>query len=200
MQSSRSLMAVTGACVALAGCASEAIDIAPERADRPWAPVVTVDGEIVPGPPERSGEALGLSYVLPPNGALGYVPPPPPGLDAKRAYALAELIDIAQINNPSTRVSWIEARNAALAVGIGESTYLPNLSAHIVGGYQAGRSRTSTLGQGVDENEHASGSILALSLQWLLVDSGERAASIEAAKHASVISIIAFTAAHQQVI
>jgi outer membrane protein len=42
--------------------------------------------------------------------------------------------------------------------------------------------------------------VSALSLQWLLFDFGERTAVLDAAQQGSVISNIAFTAAHQQVI
>lgn len=41
---------------------------------------------------------------------------------------------------------------------------------------------------------------IGLSLQWLLFDFGERTAVLNAAKQASVVSNIGFTAAHQQVI
>jgi outer membrane protein len=44
------------------------------------------------------------------------------------------------------------------------------------------------------------GNIEVISIQWLLFDFGERAALVDAAKQGSVISNIAFTAAHQQVI
>ena len=46
----------------------------------------------------------------------------------------------------------------------------------------------------------AKGNIEVLSAQWLLFDFGERAALVDVAKQGSVISNIAFTAAHQQVI
>ena len=36
-------------------------------------------------------------------------------------YSLAELIDIAQSNNPLTRTAWNNARNIALAAGIAKS-------------------------------------------------------------------------------
>jgi outer membrane protein TolC len=44
------------------------------------------------------------------------------------------------------------------------------------------------------------GNIEVLAVQWLLFDFGERAALVQAAKQGSVISNIAFTAAHQQVV
>src|SRR5258705_13115697 len=50
-------------------------------------------------------------------------------IDPTRTYGLAELIDIAQRSNPQTREAWERARQAALAVGLVESTYAPQLSA-----------------------------------------------------------------------
>ena len=184
---------------ALAGCASSALDMAPDRPDRPWAPDTTANGEIVPGAPAPEHGA-NTSYVLPSNPALGKTPVAPSGLAADHAYSLAELIDIAQSNNPRTRIAWDEARDAALAAGIARSAFLPNLSAGVVGGYQTAHNRNSLLGASANSDETAEGTISALSLQWLLFDFGQRSAILDAAKQGSVIRNIAFTAAHQQVI
>src|SRR5207248_1334425 len=45
-----------------------------------------------------------------------------------RRYSLAELIDLAQRINPETREAWEQARQAALAVGLVESSYAPQIS------------------------------------------------------------------------
>lgn len=88
----------------------------------------------------------------------------------------------------------------ALAAGIVQSSYLPNVSATIIGGYQSGHLVNSAFGNTVGTGETSSGSISAVSLQWLLFDFGEREALVDAARQGSTISNIAFTAAHQQVI
>ena len=189
------LLAVLAPLVA-AGCATSALRMAPPRDDRPWQPPTSASGEIIPGElPEQNPAG---PYVLPSNPSLGIVPPTP-GVNTTHSYALPELIDIAESNNPDTRVAWDEARNAALRAGIAESAYLPNLTASVIAGYQAfhGQSGTPTLEANPDG---AKGVISAVSAQWLLFDFGERAAIVEAAKQMSVISNIQFTAAHQQVI
>jgi outer membrane protein len=178
-----------GLAVLLAGCATSAIEMAPDRPDRPWSPAVTSSGEIVAG--SRSRVSAAGNYVLPANPALGILPPPPE-LDGARAYSLAELIDIAESTNPKTRIAWDEARRVALAAGIARSTYLPKITATAVGGYQRSN--------GTDGSETLNGRIEAASLLWLLFDFGEREAILDAAKQASVISNIAFTAAHQELI
>jgi outer membrane protein len=199
--------ALAVASIGLAGCAISALDMAPERADQPWNPATTATGEIVPGAkplPEGSGQG----YVLPSNADVAAVPAPPPGVDLRRAYTLPELIDIAQMNNPLTRTAWNDARKVALAAGIAESTYLPRISASAAGAFltaEGGNSAALTgspvaIGANGSSSSSAQGTISAVSLQWLLFDFGAREAIVESAKQASVISNIAFTAAHQQVI
>ena len=180
----------------LNGCATSALDMAPPSPDQPWAPAITSTGEIIPG---ASGAASGNGYVLPPNTALGNLPQSP-RIDPSKAYTLPELIDIAESNDPATRIAWENARKAALAAGIAESAFLPNLTASAVGAYQDNSSNTSAQGGSVSGNDTAHGVISAVSLNWLLFDFGERSALVDVAKQGSVISNIAFTAAHQQLI
>jgi outer membrane protein len=184
----------------LAGCATSALRFAPDRPDAPWTPATNPDGDIVAGeraPPEQPPNR---NYVLPSNSNLASVPPPESELERHRPYTLAELIDIAESSNPVTRNAWNDARNAALAAGIVESTFLPLVSAGIVEGYQNIHSVNSVLGINNTNDIKLNGNISVLSVQWLLFDFGERAALSDVAKQGSVISNIAFTAAHQQVI
>jgi outer membrane protein len=183
--------------VSLGGCAAWDIDIAPDRADKPWAPATTTTGEIVPGAkPSKDSKA---SYALPINTDLTGLPAPL-GLDRHRAYSLPELIDIAQSNNPLTRTAWNDARNAALATGIAESAYLPRVRATAAEVYLNNQGSVSAAGSSFPSNAEANGPIAAASLEWLLFDFGERAAKAQAAKQASIISNIAFNATHQQII
>lgn len=187
------------ASVLLAGCATSALEMAPARPDRPWTPATTAEGEIIAGAKPRSEAAT--DYVLPANPRLASAPPPPAGVDGSKVYSLPELIDVAEQNNPLTRITWDEARRAALAAGLAESTYLPRVVASAVGAYQiSDQSTSSTLTGALNGQETAHGVISAVSLQWLLFDFGERAAVVEAAKQGSVVANIAFTAAHQQLI
>jgi outer membrane protein TolC len=190
-------LAVALASASLAGCATSALEMAPARPDRPWTPATTGDGEIVAGARPRADAATG--YVLPSNSRLT-LPPPSPGVVAGKVYSLEDLIDLAERSNPLTRIAWDEARRAALAAGIAESAYRPQITASVVAAYQVTNSGASAIGLQVNGTNSAHGAISAVSLQWLLFDFGERAAVVEAAKQESVIANIAFTAAHQQVI
>lgn len=49
-------------------------------------------------------------------------------IDPGHAYALAELIDIAERNNPHTRILWERAKQRAEALGIEKSAYYPVLA------------------------------------------------------------------------
>jgi outer membrane protein len=49
-------------------------------------------------------------------------------LDSKREYTLPELIDIAEHNNPRTRIFWERAKQKAEQLGVEKSAYYPILS------------------------------------------------------------------------
>jgi outer membrane protein len=182
----------------LAACATMAINLAPERTDAPWSPATKPNGEIVAGSASVSGSPKVGSYVLPSNRDLATPTPAVLGLERHSPYTLPELIDIAQSTNPTTRNAWNDARDAALAAGIAESAFSPVVSASIVQGWQTARNATTLLG--TPNNVTGNGNVEVLSIEWLLFDFGQRAARLDAARQLSVVSNIAFTQAHQQVI
>jgi outer membrane protein TolC len=129
---------------------------------------------------------------------------PAPRVQAHHEYSLPELIDLAQRLNPSTRIAWGEAQQAAEAAGMVESTYLPLISASVVGGYMRSDRDSSVhiLGRevDVDYDTHLSGAVPSLTLKWLLFDFGKRAALQEAADKLAMASRITFSGVHQAVI
>src|ERR1700689_3057661 len=132
-------------CAGLSGCATGALDMAPDRPDKPWTPTTGANGEIVAGAKTPPQAPQASTYVLPSNAELSD-PPPPLLLRHDKSYSLPELIDIAETNNPVTRTAWNAARNVALAEGIAESTYLPRLGASVVTGYQTSNGQNTALG------------------------------------------------------
>ena len=50
-------------------------------------------------------------------------------VDSTHPYALAELIDLAEVHNPDTRISWQDAKAKLADVGIAESTLYPTVAA-----------------------------------------------------------------------
>jgi outer membrane protein TolC len=70
----------------------------------------------------------------------------------------------------------------------------------VVGGHRHSNGPGSVAGVDVDRSFSDTGTVSALTLQWLMFDFGERDAVVEAARQVSLASNIGFTAAHQRVI
>ncbi|CAI9120484.1 TolC family protein [Brytella acorum] len=209
----------------LSGCATDALQTAPARPDQPWKPHVAANGVLLPGraTPEKMSPGLRLpaGFELPANQELR---PRPPASEVRpdHDYDLLELIDLAETSNPTTRRAWDAARDAALAVGIARSSYLPTLTASVVGGYTSSNQNGNSVrinGAGSLESQinaglkaisdhlnnrsggqSGTGEVQTLGIQWLLFDFGNREARINAAQQAQIASNVLFNGAHQKVI
>ena len=142
--------------------------------DRPWA---------VPNTASYSAVAAGCAEAAPSPSpdAAG-----PPEVVLGKGLRPAELIDIAQRTNPDTRIAWEGARQAAIGVGIAESVYAPMLSAQAVAAVQRvpaplPKTVLSPNGFFVADTQFF---LPALTLEWLLFDSGGKEATIDATKQA----------------
>ncbi len=65
------------------------------------------------------------------------VPARPTGaavLDPVKIYSLSELVNVAEQNNPETRVAWENAKARAADLGIAKSTLYPTLAAEVLAG------------------------------------------------------------------
>src|SRR6266850_69896 len=171
----------------------------PPSADRTWSPpnLPNYERELAN---YRSNEAQGSSRV---------------SINPRKVYGLAELIDIAQRNNPDTRVAWERARQAAGAVGLSESAYYPFLVASAAAGYDRAFIPFPTLA--VDPRKLPSlgavsvtggGSLVTeaqvyrgeLSAKWLLLDFGERSAVVAAAREQLMMANVGFNGTHQKIV
>ncbi len=116
----------------------------------------------------------------PPADAVPPIPPRtanvlPPGITANTPITLAQIVDIALTNNPTTREAWLNARAAQAAVGSAESFYYPEVD--VTGSLTRSQTiannspstRTTTLAP-------------AISLSYLLFDFGGREASVQQAR------------------
>lgn len=114
---------------------------------------------------------------------------------------LAQLIDIAQRENPLTRTAWNAARSAAIGVGLVEATFLPQISANVITGQMRNHYplKYPVLGHDAIDTK-TSDTVPFLALTWLLFDFGQRASLLEAAEHISFASNVLFNASHQKVI
>ena len=107
-------------------------------------------------------------------------PPPPPEASperlANRTISLYEAIDVALANSPVTRQSWFLTQSAAADVGSRRSAYYPAVEADFSGI----RQQQSALGGSVTTLSTTYAP--SVSLNWLLLDLGGRAADVEEAK------------------
>jgi outer membrane protein TolC len=114
--------------------------------------------------------------------------------DTKHPLSLAELLQVALINNMETKKTWAKAREAASQYGLSQSTFLPSLS----GNYSYNRIRNSSffttgVGNNAVEDTESIGEIFVnlfsqwgpqFSLSYTLFDFGQRRATTLSAKEA----------------
>jgi outer membrane protein len=186
--------------IALAGCAllgacNDTRDLAPASPDTPWQ---FEPSKETPAPP-AAAPAAAKRFTVPDNTAVQL--PSPADIEPNHVYSLVELIDIAQRRNPTTRVAWEQARQAAINVGIARAAYLPALTASAVAGWEhvVFPFPSSLVPQGFIVF-NAQEVLPTLTVNYLLFDFGGRAAAVEAAGQLSIAGNVAFTAAHQQLI
>jgi outer membrane protein TolC len=130
-------------------------------------------------------------------------------VDPKKSYSLPELVDLAQRHNPTTRMSWEMAVQAAASTGLTEAQFYPTLTVESSygGGYWSqdltGAKSQSGIVVPVNFNDQASGDYNSLSagvnLRYTLFDFGERVANTKAAKHSQAAANLSFNANNQQI-
>ena len=121
-------------------------------------------------------------------------------IDPAHAYSLAELIDIAEFNNPRTHIAWERARQAAERLGIAKSAYFPVLSGLAAFADQriiepfpeplAPRGYTMVEVPAV---------VPEITLDYLIFDFGKRAGKVDAATAQKIAAGANFIRANQEV-
>lgn len=193
------------AALLLSACATDELALAPPTSERPWAIPGTGDTLPAPGsPPAEHAAAVGQETAPSAWAAISLAEPArgnAVAIDPARRYDLAGLIDLAQRNHPETREAWERARQAALAVGLVEASYVPQISAEIVGGFQHTPLPvpTTLIPQGYFTSDTRE-LIPTLTAKWLLFDFGRRAGAEQAARANAFVANVAFNGAHQKVI
>src|SRR3954464_4709169 len=180
---------------------AQARNDAPPTSDKAWLPPKLTDYE---------SELAGRRFHEVESGSHVTINP-------RKVYNLAELIDIAERNNPETRVAWERARQAAAAVGLSESAYYPFLVASAAAGYDRAFIPFPTLTVNQKKlltNPSAAVSITGggslvteaqvyraeLSAKWLLLDFGERSAAVAASREQLMMANVGFNATHQKIV
>jgi len=121
-------------------------------------------------------------------------------LDPAHVYSLAELVDIAEHNNPRTLVAWERAKQKADQLGIAKSAYFPILTG--IATFANERfiepfpKPFAPRGYTLDEATIVQPEI---ALQYLVFDFGKREANVDAAKAEALAAGANFIQANQDV-
>lgn len=121
-------------------------------------------------------------------------------LDPSHAYTLAELIDIAERNNPRARVAWERAKQRADQLGIERSAYYPILAA---GAVFANERIIQPFPKPLAPQGYTVNTVSLLqpeiSLRYLLFDSGKRKANVDVADAEALLAGANFIQTNQEV-
>jgi outer membrane protein TolC len=87
------------------------------------SPLLAVSQQAPAVPDQPWNGAPRLQPVVPPRHAPAFVP------DPSKIYTLPELVDVAEQNNPETRVAWESAKARAAELGVSKASLYPTLAA-----------------------------------------------------------------------
>ena len=145
---------------------------APATPDKPWQ----ATGSLVPVAPARSMPAM--------------VP------DPAKVYTLSELVNLAEQNNPATRVAWQNAKARAADLGVSKSTLYPTLAAMAL----ADSSRVDILFN-TDWIRQTTGTFSpTMSLDYIIFDFGRRWEEIAISRSNLLSANFMFNDTHRKVI
>ena len=116
-------------------------------------------------------------------------------LDPAKLYTLAELIDIAERNNPETGIAWERAKQSASSLGIAHSALFPTVAALASASYNQ-----YSLFFGKFYREDVALFPATLNLSYTLLDFGARRADIDLAKANLLASDFSFNDMHRRII
>jgi outer membrane protein len=146
---------------------------APPAPDHPWDASSAMQ-RLAPAPPLR----------------------PPPALDPSKIYTLADLVNIAQQNNPDTRVAWENAVARAADLGIAKSTLYPTLAAAaLANSFQAEIFFGNSFQRQTVETMSP-----VFSLDYTIFDFGQRSDQISASKSRLFAANFQFNDTHRKII
>jgi outer membrane protein len=121
-------------------------------------------------------------------------------IDPQYPYSLAELIDIGEHNNPETRVAWEKAKQQANLLGVEKSAYYPILAGIAAFGDQRAINPfpepLAPRGYTMIELPFVQPQV---TLQYLLLDFGGRAAHVNAAQAEALAAGATFIQANQDI-
>jgi outer membrane protein len=168
------LRKIAAACLICIGATTIRAQSAPPSADKVW---------------HAKGEDALTGSIAPPAKASIQ-------LDPTKIYTLAELIDVAEQNNPQTRLAWEQAKTRAAALGIARSELYPTIAALAV----ANTSRIRILFNSTFFRQTYGSFSPGIQLSYLIFDVGGRSGAIDEAKANLLASDLAFNDTHLKII
>jgi outer membrane protein len=116
--------------------------------------------------------------------------------DPGKTYALAELVNLAEQNNPETRVAWENAKTKAADLGVSKSTLYPTVAAAVV----AESVRTNILFGTSFVRQTLWSYAPALELDYTVFDFGRRLDEIAVSRNNLLAANFLFNDTHRKVI
>jgi outer membrane protein len=145
---------------------------APVAADRPWEAAPTMQ----PGVPPRHSPA--------------FVP------DPLKIYTLPELVDVAEQNNPETRLAWENAKARAAELGVSKATLYPTLAAVALA--DTNRSQLFLSPEFVRQTSGSFSPVLVLN--YVIFDFGRRLQEVAISRSDLLAANFLFNDTHRKVI
>jgi len=121
---------------------------------------------------------------------------PAPILDPAKIYTLSELVNIAEENNPDTRVAWENAKGRAADVGIAQSTLYPTLAAAAL----AETNRFDILFDTTYFRQTLDTGSGAFSLDYIIFDFGRRSQQVSISRNNLLAANFQFNDTHRRII
>ncbi|MGC2399952.1 MAG: TolC family protein [Acidobacteriaceae bacterium] len=116
--------------------------------------------------------------------------------DPGKIYTLPELIDLAERNNPDTRVAWETAKARAADLGISKATLYPTIAAAVT----AQTVRTSILFNTAYVRQTLDSFAPAIELEYTVFDFGRRLDEIAVSRYNLLAANLLFNDTHRKVI
>jgi outer membrane protein TolC len=152
----------------------------------------TMFGQKAPSLPDHPWDASSAKQQLtPPRQPLAASP-----IDPAKIYTLSELVNIAEQNNPDTRVAWENAKARAADLGIAQSTLYPTLAAAAL----AGSTRFDIFFGNSFQRQTVETFSPVFILDYTIFDFGRRSQEISASRSNLLAANFQFNDTHRKVI
>ncbi len=148
-------------------------------------------GQTAPASPDRPWQApAGVALSAPSRSVPAFSP------DPAKVYSLSDLVNLAEQNNPETRVAWENAKARAADLGVSKATLYPTLTALAL----ADSSRVDIFFSPMWIRQTAGTFSPTLSLDYILFDFGRRFQEIAISRSNLLSANYLFTDTHRRII